>query len=281
MIINVPIFRNSGDEIGSEIILDNLVIIDDLFDTVRDKIFYEVNSEERDGYLYKNLLKYELVSGNGSVVLKKNIQLLFYLDKIEHFTTDDTDDLTNLFNNMRIDNKETTETYKGVYIRVTNIFDVIKDDFYSVYLLGENSEQLDELFNKYNVEFVELTKQDLWYCIMAHVFSNNDIQLSGNDSKEKVDKIFDEFTNYLEDAYKRIKRKMDELTNELSNYYKQIKALDIDISRDIKYNTLSVEYRPNDFITGTKGRFINLSTIFNVLQLNINIPFVLLNARIN
>ena len=255
MIINVPVFRNSGDETGKEVILDNLVIIDDLFNIVKDKIFYGVQDvTERDDFLYKNLLKYELITDIQTVNLEKNIQLLFYLNQ---------------------------ENVKNVRINITNIFDIIKDEFYSVYLLGKESIEFDNLFNKYNIEFTDLTKTDLWYCIIAHVYSTPDITLSGNDTIEYIESMFDQFTNYLDDAYRSIKQEMSDIESNLQNYYKMVKTINMDILNDIKYNTLEVEYRPNDFIKGVKGRFINLPVIFNTLELNINIPFVLLNARIN
>jgi hypothetical protein len=257
MNINIKILRDSGEEKGDEIILENLVIIDDLFSQVQDKIFYS------DDFSFKNLLKYELVIKDKEKGIENNIflneekQLLFYLNESHNL----------------IDYE-----YK---IKITSIFDIIKDDFYSLYFLGNDSPTLIDVYDKYKVEYLNLTRDDLWYCIMAHVHSTDDIQYRIGDTSESVSEYFDEFVKYLSNYHQEVKNRMEVEYNDLKKYYFNVKNLKIyNFEPMIKYNLLNIEYQPFDFISGVKGRFIDLVNIFNTLELTTEIPFISINGKL-
>jgi hypothetical protein len=254
MIINVKVYRNSGEEIGNEIKLDNLIIIDDLFDTVKDKIFYNQNNEERDGFLYKNLLKYELQVNDTLIHLDTNKQLLFYINDY---------------------------TKKRISIQVTSIVDILDSEFYTIYLLGENSSQFTELFEKYKHDFIDLTKHDLWYCIIARVLLDSNLTLSKNDTIESLNDAFEEFTNYMNNEFDKIESSYKRQSRDLNKYYTIVEYSTIPLNFNVKYNNVEIEYRPIDFIAGTRGKFINLLVLFNRLELDINFPYVMLSKSLN
>lgn len=135
-----------------------------------------------------------------------------------------------------------------------------------------NSNKFKSVFQQFKNEYTDLTEEDLLFIIKVNLlnigFGNitvSDIQEYITDIQTKRNKL----VSIIEEQ---------ENDNILQEFYKLSKEFTPEINK-VSYNDISLVIIGENVSYGTKGVFIKLDEIFNILELNDNIPFIALGKK--
>lgn len=144
-----------------------------------------------------------------------------------------------------------------------------KNPIFSQMAVDENV--VIKTFNELKTEFVDLKQDDLQFIVDVWAHENN------FPVESKVD-----ITNYTSNVtyeQTRIANQLEEFEDEkMEEFYTSAREFESDIE-NIVYNDISLIIKGENIISGTKGVFIKLNEIFNVLELNEDIPFIALGKK--
>lgn len=131
-------------------------------------------------------------------------------------------------------------------------------------------DRFKETLDNLKGEYTSLTENELQFLVNVWAVQNN------MGSFEDIE----DFMSSLKTAREKVVDKLDEI-NEDSTYqelYKIADNFETEID-NVVYNDITVTIRGNDVISGSKGVFIKLNEIFNILELNEEIPFISLGKK--
>jgi hypothetical protein len=135
-----------------------------------------------------------------------------------------------------------------------------------------NDNKFKSAFQEFKNEYTDLTEDDLLFIIKLNLlnigFENiniSDIQDYVKDNQNKRNKLI----SIIEEQ---------ENDSTLQEFYKLSKEFTPEIDK-VSYNNISLIIIGENVSYGTKGVFIKLNEIFNILELNDNIPFIALGKK--
>lgn len=155
-------------------------------------------------------------------------------------------------------------------IFVSNLQDSISTlDLQNLYI---DDSQFKTSFNQYKKEYSDLTEEDLSFIIKLNLMNIglgnitiSDIQDYVNTNQTKRNKLLQSIEQQENDTV-------------LQQFYKLSQEFTPEIN-SITYNDISLIITGENVTSGTKGVFIKLNEIFNILELNDNIPFIALGKK--
>jgi len=166
------------------------------------------------------------------------------------------------------------ESFNGIpdepVIFVSNLQDSISTlDLQNLYI---NDSKFKASFDSYKKEYSDLTEEDLSFIIKLNLMNIglgnitiSDIQDYVNTNQTKRNKLLQSIEQQENDTV-------------LQQFYKLSQEFTPEIN-SITYNDISLIITGENVTSGTKGVFIKLNEIFNILELNDNIPFIALGKK--
>lgn len=147
------------------------------------------------------------------------------------------------------------------YVSVTDVQD-----------LYINDSKFKSSFDKYKNEYSDLTEEDLSFIIKLNLMNIGIGNITISDIQDYI--------NTTQNKRNKIVQSIEQQENDtiLQQFYKLSQEFTPEINA-ITYNDISLVITGENVSTGTKGVFIKLNEIFNVLELNDNIPFIALGKK--
>ena len=232
--------------IYSDKIIYNNILLDDSIKKIKEKLFVFFPD------LIPNLIKIEVEDNEGNFITIKNSNSLLF----EYFETLPEEPriyISNLQNEISIDNLQNMLNNKGDFVE--------KSDF-------------KKIFSDFKTDYIDLTEDDLSFIIKLNMLKSgmegvtiSDIQDYIKDTKSKRDNLVNIIEQEEKDAI-------------LQQFYKLSSDFTPEISK-ISYNDINLVIIGKNVTYGSKGTFIKLNEIFNILELNENIPFIALGKKMS
>jgi len=213
-----------------------------------------------------------------------------YIKNLLFFYLGDADDISFYPNFVKLEYKTSNNEYVRMdesllmilslglsdeaIIYVTNILSQIEVDGKDNLL----AQGFDEMYEAYKESFVDLTEDDFTFVTQLLSLQSTEV-----DSLPDAN-MSNEVATYIE---RIINIKSAEAKAKKSDYQKLVNILDVD--KDIKYNeyfqsenvdvlSLNISIKGSDVESGSKGRFIKLQSVFNILQLSSKIPLMAIES---
>ncbi len=156
-------------------------------------------------------------------------------------------------------------------IFITNLQDIISNINIQELYTDENIFKIE--LENLQKEFIDLTADDLSFIIKLNLINlglTTDIDIS--DLQDYINSNQNNRNKLLQVIEKQ------ENDNMLQQFYKLATDFLPEINK-ISYNNINLRIKGDNFISGTKGIFIKLNDIFNMIELNDNIPFIALGKK--
>lgn len=229
---------------GIEIEIPSLypnIFLDDSIKKIKDKLFL-YNPE-----FIPNFLKVEVEVGSTKILVDNSNNILY-----EYFDA------------------EAIKMKENSIIYITNLQNIINIEPEN---LIQNSELFEVVLNDLKKEYIDLKHEDLLFLIKLQI-------LNKQYSTIQVD--YSEINGYitsLQNKRNLMLKKINERSVIIEEFNK-ISNTEFDFNEMIiSYNDISLNILPDNFETGTKGVFIKLDEIYNILELNDTIPFIALGKK--
>jgi hypothetical protein len=231
----------------NELIVQDNILIDDSIKIIKQKLFANHNT------LIPNLLKFEIKNDNNGIItnIKNDNDLLFnYFDEFDSFekfieTANYTLHITKLINDIINYDIDISEAILDDFVQSEKLLNILQQNGY------------------YN-----LKEEDLLY-IIKYILTNT---TNSN--------YIDDINNYLK--IMSVNNNTSSTNETLDEYYKQISNLDFtNVNIKCNISEISLNIKGNNIESGSKGIFIKLHEIFNVLKLTNDIPLIALSRKDN
>jgi hypothetical protein len=155
-------------------------------------------------------------------------------------------------------------------VYVSNLQDTISQkQLQSLYI---DDSQFKSLFQIFKKEYSDLTEDDLSFIIKLHLMNTGIGNITISDIQDYIKNVQTKRNKLLY----VIEQQENDPT--LQQFYKLSKNFTPEIEK-IFYNDISLVITGENVSYGTKGVFIKLNEIFNILELNDNIPFIALGKK--
>lgn len=236
-------------------------LLDENILSIKNKIFLSMDKIEDKITYYPNFLKLEIKKGIEVQILSNNNSLLQYID---------------------------TPLPKEHVIYVTSIVHIINkkiDDIYTFYNKGDNAK--NELFKELSLQFLDITNDDIDFLIKNKFYNyliSENLQII---SQTEMDNLKRDIYEYIQNTIKNnwinnieaFKEDNQILESFYNLAYKDM-LFNYEINEDktpsFIYTNITFKYSlPFD----VKEKFINTQTIFNILELSDDIPFIAYNTN--
>jgi len=189
-----------------------------------------------------NLLKVEIKTDKDDFIIVKNSNMLVF----EYF--------------------DTIPQQPTLYI--TNLQDVLTN-FQTLYT---DEIKFKSTFQNLKNEYSDLTENDLLFIIKLNLINMNVGNLAISDIQDYITDIQNKRNTLLSNIEEQENNTM------MQQFYKLSKQFVPDIEK-IAYNDISLVFIGENVTYGSKGIFVKLDEIFNILELNENIPFIALGKK--
>ena len=155
-------------------------------------------------------------------------------------------------------------------IYITDLQHELKN--YDLTLLYTSESELKNVFNTLKLSYIDLEQDDLLFIIKFNLIQNPLFNITIQD-------IQDYITN-IQNKRNKLVEKFTEQEDNLAfqEFYKLSYDFEPDVN-NIVFNDISLTITGNNVQYGTKGLFIKLNEIYNILELNDDIPFIALGKR--
>ena len=158
---------------------------------------------------------------------------------------------------------------------VTHLENILKNENnlnVDIYSILKDDNKFVEMYDKLRNEFIDLTQDGLRYLVESVLIEKKVLKELSELSEFKqreLEKMHDEL---YEKYVKLEKDNIFNRFNEMSSKFES--AVD-----NIRYNDIELTIKGNNVEYGTEGIFIKLNELFNVIELNDNIPFIALGKK--
>ena len=228
-----------------------VVLIDEPLKIVKERLFF-YNNENK---YYPNFLMLTRSRGsinddNDDIVLKnqllvnytvKDDKIIYVNSILDTLETEIKNDIS--INNLYEDYKNNNDHFTNVYNKVINTYkDLTEDDFVGVIAII-----LHDKYNRLTPEYKNFLEE------IQHCHQN-------------ISNKYESYEESFADFYQSCKN------DDLSEYYNT--GLASDGVPNIIFKDVTVQFKHHDFVSGTKGRFIKLQSIFNQFALSENVPMM-------
>lgn len=235
-------------------------LLDENILSIKNKIFLSMDKIEDKITYYPNFLKLEIKKGMNVQILANNNSLLQYVD---------------------------TPLPKEHIIYVTSIVHIINkkiDDIYTFYNKGDNAK--NELFKELSIQFVDITNDDIDFLIKNKFYNyliSENLQIISQTEMDNLKRdIYDYIQNTIKNNWINNIEAFKEDNQILESFYNlayKDMLFNYEINEDntpsFIYTNITFKYLPFD----VKEKFINTQTIFNILELSDDIPFIAYNTN--
>jgi hypothetical protein len=164
------------------------------------------------------------------------------------------------------------DLYSECVIYISNVQSIINN--LNVESLLENSDLFETVLLDLNKDYIDLTNEDLQFLIKLTLLNKeyNIIQVQYSD--------IEDYVNNLKHERNKLIKKMQIMDKDVTiNQFNKI-------SKEYEFNVPSITYTDinlniigDNYESGSKGIFIKLNEIFNIIELNDNIPFIGLGKK--
>lgn len=164
-----------------------------------------------------------------------------------------------------------TEDQRSKAIKAKNLIDVIQNDFTLGKIFEMNDDTLNDLYETYKTEWVDLTTEDIEFCTRFVMFKSNPTIYSNLRYK------IEEYLNNILTEKQKLTKLYDEEFDKLGKYYSFIQTNKYDevSTKNIYSISILMKRKSQDNIP---SRFINVTQLFNDMELSEKIPFVALSG---
>jgi hypothetical protein len=155
-------------------------------------------------------------------------------------------------------------------IFISNLQDYVSvKDVQDLYI---NDSKFKTSFDRYKKEYSDLTEEDLSFIIKLNLMNIGLGNISLSDIQDYV--------NTTQTKRKKLLQSIEQQENDptLQQFYTLSQEFTPEIN-SITYNDISLVITGENVTSGTKGVFIKLNEIFNILELNDNFPFIALGKK--
>jgi hypothetical protein len=160
-------------------------------------------------------------------------------------------------------------------VYVTNLINVIEtlvSDVSELYI-NQDKEVFDTVYQSLKQQFADLTREDLMFTLIAKLVDKD---------RTKLTQFGADIRKYQTLAYEKTKdTRFQPAETALKDFYKlahSVKDFSQYFNTPFQFDSVAFTLRGNSFKSGVNGRFIKLFQMFNVIQLNDQIPFVALGT---
>lgn len=226
----------------SIIIKEPFILLDDSIHILKNKLFYHFSN------FIPNILKVVI----NNKIVKDSDSLIF-----EYFDTN-----------------KLLEDECVVYI--TNLYDILQEyKIERLDIINNNQEQFNNLFNELKFEYNDLTEDDLSFLILLILLNKN----SHNVSRQEIDNHIQITQVQRNKLLINYSKQDSDLT--LNKFYELSREMEFDFIDDINitFNFINFTIIGDNVEIGSKGLFIKLNEIYNIFELNDNIPFIALGRK--
>lgn len=152
---------------------------------------------------------------------------------------------------------------------VKNLIDEIQNDVVDGQLFEINESKLNDLYDKYKKEWNDITTDDIEFCTRFIIFKSNPSVYINLRSK------IEDYLNNVLNEKRKLLTNYDEEFEKMGQYYNFIKESSINLvdnTRNIYSLSILLKRKTS------ASRFINVTQLFNDIQLDEKIPFVALSG---
>lgn len=160
----------------------------------------------------------------------------------------------------------------NVELKIKNIIDEIQNDVIDGQIFEMNEDKLNNLYDKYKSEWVDISSDDIEFCTRFIIFKSNPVVYSNLRSK------IEEYLNNILSEKQKLITGYNEEFDKMGQYYMFIKDSKLKPVDDTRYiYSLSLLLK-RKVIDNIPSRFINVTQLFNDVQLDETIPFIALSG---
>jgi len=217
---------------------------------------------------YPNILLDDSIKKIKEKIFVFNADLIPNLIKIE--IKDDSDNfiIINDSNSLLFENFESIPEEPIIFI--SNLQDTISQkQLQNLYI---DDSQFKPLFQNFKKEYSDLTEDDLSFIVKLHIMNTGLGDVTMSDIQDYIKTIQTKRNKLLSVI------EQQENDSTLQQFYTLSKNFTPEIEK-VFYNDISLIITGENVTYGTKGVFIKLNEIFNILELNDNIPFIALGKK--
>lgn len=177
-----------------------------------------------------------------------------------------TKDSSTLLQHINLSGEEITLRTQLV---IKNLIDEIQNDVVDGQIFEMNDSKLNDLYDKYKKEWNDISTDDIEFCTRFVIFKSNPGVYANLRSK------IEEYLNNILNEKRKLINMYDEEFEKMGPYYSFIKESPVELVDTTKHiYSLSIFLKRK-----TSGsRFINVTQLFNDIQLDEKIPFVALSG---
>jgi hypothetical protein len=155
-------------------------------------------------------------------------------------------------------------------IYITNLQSELSN--YNLDTLYTSDSEFKIVFNELKKSYIDLQEEDLLFLIRFSLLQNPMFNITHQDIQDYVVNIQSKRNKLME------KYEEQEDNPAFEEFYKLSYDFEPDVN-NIVFNDISLTIIGNNVEYGTKGIFIKLNEIYNILELNENIPFIALGKK--
>ena len=230
--------------------------------TVVDKITNKVINEERP-----NILLDDSIKKIKEKIFAFHPDLIPNILKIQVQNNDEFITITDI-NAILYENFEQIPEEPIIYI--TNLQSELSN--YNLETLYSSYSEFKIVFSELKKSYIDLQEEDLLFLIRFSLLQNPMFNITHLDIQDYVVNIQSKRNKLIE------KYEEQEDNPAFEEFYKLSYAFEPDVN-NIVFNDISLTIIGNNVEYGTKGIFIKLNEIYNILELNENIPFIALGKK--